>query len=442
VWSNFERRAAFATPNIMICFPSLPLLLARIFHLLGGPCHTLNGRAALPRRPELGRSSSFALPDYEIYGLAAAFCLFPAAFPASAQDKSAASLFPDPVVATGKGIEIKRSAVEDAFITEKALVLEQQHISIPDSDRRRVESDILQQLVVDKILAQKATVDEKARTRDAVEKYLDDRRKAYPSEELYQQEIKLSGKTLDEIKAAYVEKELARVVLVRDLVPSNAVSDDAVKKFYEDDKNATNFAIPELVHVAHILISVIDPATRLPLPASLKREREMLARDIKAKADKGDDFAALVKQYSDDSSTRDRGGEHTFARHSMAPELEGFEAASFSLKTNQISDLVETPYGYHIIKLLEKTPPSKVAFDKVAANIKEYLTDVEINKQLPAYLPKIEAEYNVKFLDPNYSPTPLVPPATPATPAAPAAPFIGPPAPFIGPPAPPGLDQK
>jgi hypothetical protein len=43
--------------------------LTRIFHILGGPCHTLNGRAALPRRPESGRSSSFALPDQKIRGL-------------------------------------------------------------------------------------------------------------------------------------------------------------------------------------------------------------------------------------------------------------------------------------------------------------------------------------------------------------------------------------
>ena len=329
--------------------------------------------------------------------------------------------------------------MEDTFITEKALVLERQHFSIPDSDRRRVESDILQHLVVDKILAQKATEEEKARTRDTVEKYLDNRRKAYPSEELFQQEIKASGKTLDEIKATYLEKELARVVLVRDLVPSNAISDAAVKAFYEDDKNAANFTIPEKVHIAHIFISAIDPATRLPFPAAVKREREMQARDIKAKADKGDDFAALAKSYSDDNGTRDQGGEYIFARHSSAPELEGFEAASFSLKTNQISDLVETPYGYHIIKLLGKLPASRVPFDKASADIKEYLADVEINKQLPTYIPRIEAEFNVKFLDPNYSPTPLLPPAAPAAPGTNAAPFIGPPAPFIGPPAPPGL---
>ncbi len=357
---------------------------------------------------------------------AAAFFLLATAFPASAQDPLAGALFPDPVVATGKGFEIKRSAVEDAFITEKALVLQQQNITIPESDRARVESDILLHLVIDKILTAKATEDEKTRTRDEVEKYLDDLRKAAPSEELFQQQVTASGKTLAQIKAGYLEKRLARVVLVRELVPSNAIADATVKKFYEDEKNATNFAIPELVHVAHILISVMDPATRQPLPAAQKREKEMLARDIKAKADKGDDFATLAKLYSDDTSTKYTGGEHTFARHAMAPALEGFEAAAFSLKTNQISDLVETPYGFHIIKLLERLPPSRMTLDKVSAGIKDYLADVEINKMLPAYIPKIEAEYDVKFLLPGYSPSPLVAPAPPPAAATNAPPAHAP----------------
>jgi peptidyl-prolyl cis-trans isomerase C len=373
--------------------------------------------------------------------LAAAFSLFAAAFPAVAQDKPAADLFPDPVVATGKGIEIRRSAVEDAFVTEKTLVLQQQNVSIPESDRPRVESDILVHLVVDKILEQKATEDERTKARDGVVKYLDEKRKAAPSEQVFQQEVNASGKTLEQIQAAFLEKELARVVLIRELVPSNAISDAAVKQFYEDAKNATNFDIPELVHVAHILISVIDPATGRPLTPAQKMQKETLAKEIKAKADQGDDFAALVKLYSDDTSTKNKGGEHTFARHSMAPELEPFAAASFSLRTNQISDLVETPFGYHIIKLLEKLPPSRVPFEKVSDGIRDYLADTEINKQLPAYISKIEAEYGVKFLGTNFSPTPPAPPAAPAAtpvtlaPASPAAATV--PADLIGPPAPP-----
>jgi len=352
------------------------------------------------------------------YVPAAAFFMFAAGlFAAAAPDKPAVELFPDPVVATGKGFEIKRSTVTDAFITEKTLVLEQQNAAIPESQRARVESDILLHMVVDKILAQKATADEKKKVDEEVTKYLDDLRKAAPSEKLFQQQIQATGKSLEQVREAYMEKKLARVVLTRELVPSNAVTDAVVKRFYDDEKNATNFIVPEQVRVSHILISVIDPVTRQPLQPAQKREKEALAREIKAKADKGEDFAALARMYSDDTSTKDKGGEISFARHSF-PGLEGFEMASFSLKTNQISDLVETTYGYHIIKLLEKRPASKMPFDDdVAASIKEYLVSAEINDQLPAYLPKLEAEYDVKFLDPNYSPTLLLPPGTPATPA-------------------------
>lgn len=90
---------------------------------------------------------------------------------------------------------------------------------------------------------------------------------------------------------------------------------------------------------------MIDPRTQQPFSPAQRREKEKLAQEIKAQADKGEGFAALVKQYSDDLSTKDRGGEHTFARHSMSPDLEGFEAAAFSMKTNQISDLFFLGFG-------------------------------------------------------------------------------------------------
>jgi parvulin-like peptidyl-prolyl isomerase len=243
-----------------------------------------------------------------------------------------------------------------------------------------LESDILLHLVIDKILTQKATADEKARVREEVANYFDQVRKGAPSEQLFEEQVKASGKSLDQLKDAYVEKELAQVVLARELASSNALSDDAIKKFYDDENNATNFTVPERVHVAHILISELDPATQQTLPPAQRREKEKLARDIRDRAEKGEDFAALAKQYSDDKSTREEGGEVSFARHSMPFTFEGFEAASFSLRTNQISDLVETPAGFHIIKLLEKLPASKVPLDtKVAAEIRKYLANQEIS---------------------------------------------------------------
>ena len=101
----------------------------------------------------------------------------------------------------------------------------------------------------------------------------------------------------------------------------------------------------------------------------------------------GADFAALAKQYSEDPSSKDNGGEMPkFPRGQMAPE---FEAAAFSLTNNQVSDVITTAYGYHIIKLLDKTPAQRVDYATVAPKIKDFLTQQKTEKLAPAYLEKL-----------------------------------------------------
>ncbi|MGO8698633.1 MAG: peptidylprolyl isomerase [Limisphaerales bacterium] len=303
------------------------------------------------------------------------------------------ALFSDPIVATGKGFAIKRSQVDDAYLNYTAAIAARGG-TVPETDRAEVRSNLLDHLIVNKILVQMATAEERTQIKEQIDGAFADARAHAPSPEAFERQIKASGMTLDQLRDQAIEEQLCRRVILRETTNHITVTETEIKKFYDD--NPTKFEVPEQVHAAHILISTLDPLTHEPLAADKKKEKEKLASDLRARALKGDDFAALAKQYSEDPGSKDKGGEYTFPRGKMVPE---FEAAAFSLKTNQISELVETQYGYHIIKLLEKTPASKIALAEASPRIREYLIGQAVKDELPAYTAKLKAGADVKLTD-------------------------------------------
>ena len=194
------------------------------------------------------------------------------------------------------------------------------------------------------------------------------------------------------LKGKMNEEATARVVVERELAIK--VSDDEVKKFYEE--NPAEFEEPERVRASHILLSTRDPVTNAELSKEKKDAKHKLAEDLLKRARAGEDFAKLAKDYSEDQGSKNNGGEYTFPRGKMVAE---FDTAAFALKTNQISEIVVTQFGYHIIKLSEKMPAGKVPFDKSEAKIKEYLTQQKLSKEIPAYMAKLRKEANVEILD-------------------------------------------
>ena len=212
------------------------------------------------------------------------------------------------------------------------------------------------------------------------------------------------------------EESTAQVVLEREIKIN--VSDDEVKKFY--DNNPSKFEQPEMVRASHVLISTRDPDTNKDLTEEQKAVKHKKAEEVLKRARAGEDFAKLAKENSEDPGSKDKGGEYQFARGQMVPE---FETAAFSLKTNQVSDIVTTAYGYHIIKLSEKIPAKKIELAKVSPEIKEYLKQQEMQKHqqdLQKYLDKLKKDSGVQILDERLKlqetaenqPTPRVLPAT------------------------------
>jgi peptidyl-prolyl cis-trans isomerase D len=165
-------------------------------------------------------------------------------------------------------------------------------------------------------------------------------------------------------KAEYRIPEKRKVRYV--LVDTNAlrepiqISAEEAKRYYDD--NIQQYSTPEQMRASHILLK-----TEGKDDAAVKKQAE----DLLAKIKGGADFAALATKFSEDEVSAKKGGDlDFFGRGQMVKE---FEEAAWALKPGEVSGLVKTTFGYHIIKAGEKKPASTQPFEAVRAQIEDQL---------------------------------------------------------------------
>ena len=179
---------------------------------------------------------------------------------------------------------------------------------------------------------------------------------------------------------------LAQELLKKEIQAKVKVTEEEVKEYYE--KNKDKFKEPEQVRARHILIKV-DPNA----DEKKWKEAEEKAKEIKKRIEKGEDFAKLAKEFSDDPGTKNRGGElGFFTKGRMVPE---FEAAAFALKPGEVSDPVKTVYGYHIIQTLEKKSAKQKEFNQVKEQIRQMLKREKERKLMDKMIAELKKEHKV-----------------------------------------------
>jgi parvulin-like peptidyl-prolyl isomerase len=315
-----------------------------------------------------------------------------AAAPGSASPKPAkiSDLFADVLVAKGKGVEVKRSQLDEMVINVKSSAVAGGQ-TIPPDRMPMLEQQVLDQLINIQLLMSRATDADKVKGKEVSAKRFDEIRTRAGSEEVLNRQLKSVGMDQDTLKAKMNEEATARAVVEHEL--GVKVSDEEVKKYYDD--NPSDFEEPEKVRASHILLGTRDEKGN-ELSKEKKDAKRKQADDLVKRARAGEDFAKMAKEFSDDPGSKDKGGEYTFPRGQMVPE---FEAAAFALKTNQVSDVVTTQFGYHVIKLSEKFPATKVDFEKSASHIRDFLSQKKLQKEIPTYMAKLRKEANVEILD-------------------------------------------
>ncbi len=329
------------------------------------------------------------------------------AAPATARPESRLTeLFGDPVVAKGKGLEIKYQSQLDAELSRTKSALAARGGNVPAG----LEPQVLDGMIGLKLLLSKATDADRTKAKEQFEKSFTDYKKAQNiTDEQFNErlmpELKAQGRSREDWEKQQLDQAIIPIVVEREL--KTAVTEDQAKKYYED--NPSKFEVPETVRVSHILLSTKDandktpdPAQRKELPDDQKKAKRKQMEDILKRAKAGEDFTKLANEFSEDPGVKQNHGEYKFSRED--PFVPEFKSAAFSLNTNQVSDIVTSMFGYHILKLWEKMPAKKEPYngvatktiyrkpDNEAVTVKDVLTEETMRKELPDYIKKLKKD--------------------------------------------------
>lgn len=308
---------------------------------------------------------------------------------------------PNQVLAKVNNEEILQKSVDEivaVFVTPQ-FKAQNPDKEMPAEQRQQVEKQILDQLVTERVLLQEAA---------KLNVTVDPQELADHIAKAKEQRPDLT----DEQWTNFLTRDMMIQKLIQQEVVSKiAVSDDDVQKFYDEQK--ARFHEPEQIRASHILVVVPQDATPETKEAAKKKIDGVLA-EINA----GKDFAELAKANSDDPGSKENGGDlDFFPRGAM---VKPFEDAAFALKEGEVSGVVETQFGYHIIKKTGQKAERDVPLEEVKETLKESLTKQKTNTEVMAWVDNLKKQSTIEIT--NAAPQAEATPEAAATPEADAAP--------------------
>jgi peptidyl-prolyl cis-trans isomerase C len=268
------------------------------------------------------------------------------------------AVLPD-TCATVNGVNIGKADLESAIRSIEA----RNRAPVPAEKRDEVYRGVLDDLISYTLLKQEAIQRHVVVPDSEVESRVAELRKQFGNSEAFQKALTEQQMTLQKLRDNARTDLLVNKLLEQEVVSKVQVKPADVSAFYE--KNPDKFKQPDAVRASHILV-IVPAQADAQTKAALKARAEEALKAAKA----GKDFAALAKQYSQDGSASRGGDLGFFPRGQMVP---AFEKAAFGLQPGEISNLVETQFGYHIIKVTDRRTGGVVPFAQAAAQIQQYL---------------------------------------------------------------------
>jgi len=277
-------------------------------------------------------------------------------------------------------VELYRSKLQDG--SEATGNPGKKGTKVPESER-----EILERLIEEKLVEQqckKMAIKVSARDIDmAIE---DVKRLNAITDEQLKMALMADGLNLEDYRQQ-LREQIKRAKLVSRVVRTEVILDDEIlKRFYLD--HIEQFKEPDQIRASHILIMIPQDTDDLLMEA-LRQKGETILERLR----QGQDFQELARLYSDDASAKKGGDLGFFKRGELVPE---FERVTFNLQPGQISGLVRTKIGFHIIKITERKEGSVIPYEEVSERVRNQFIEEESTRLYKAWLEKLKAESFIK----------------------------------------------
>jgi peptidyl-prolyl cis-trans isomerase C len=307
-----------------------------------------------------------------------------------------AALDADNIAVTVNGIDITESEIEKLIKPQLDMIAKKTTQLPPEfagQYKKQLRQQALEQLILEQLLDEKAkeakivVSDEEAVS--TLMKIISPQ-KSLSVEEL-KEKIESFGQSFDQVKQQTQKRLGYQKVMEAQWAGKINITDDETKKYY--DENPKKFETPEQVRASHILtkLELTDPNTD---PNEAKAKAREKTQDLLKQIKDGADFAELAKAHSTCPSAASGGDLDFFPRGRMAP---AFEKAAFELEVGKVSDIVETEFGYHIIKVTDHKDAGVILYEQTKDNIVTQLTQKKQSEFAQEYIKSLKANANIVF---------------------------------------------
>jgi len=232
-------------------------------------------------------------------------------------------------------------------------------------------STVLQTLITNKVVELEGEKEKIEVTEEEIQAELDEMIEMYGGEEYFESIMEANNIDESTFREDIRIFKLTTKLMEKDL----EITEDEISTYFEENKES--FDQQEQVQASHILV-----------------EDEATAKEVKEKLANGDNFIELVQEYSTDEASLETDGDlGYFAKGDMVEE---FETAAFGMEINEISDPVNTEYGYHIIKVTDKKEAKEATLEEVKEEVREVILESRINEEYSSWLTALLEEYEIE----------------------------------------------